>query len=328
MKQLSASEKRQIENATLLAASKIIFKRLTEIGQSLYPLGELISMSSGESLTSSQMDDSLPYPVYGGGGLTGYYSRYLFEHSNVRYTVERVEELVGKVEEVRSLRQKALEETELLTGVTISHLFQNSQEKAWIQRKLGDYVIDDCYGTSEKTNDDKLATPILRMGNIQKGCLDLRDLKYLHLNDKERERLLLKKGDILVNRTNSAELVGKCAVFEIEGEYAFASYIIRLRLDQNKAEPRLVAAYINSPSGRAYMFSERKQMTGQANVNAQKLKAMPISLPSLSEQRRIVVYLDELQTKGDTMKRMREQAMKELDALLPSILDKAFKGEL
>ncbi|MEH1930035.1 N-6 DNA methylase [Nostoc sp.] len=178
------------------------------------------------------------------------------------------------------------------------------------------------------TNDDKLATPILRMGNIQKGCLDLRDLKYLHLNDKERERLLLKKGDILVNRTNSAELVGKCAVFEIEGEYAFASYIIRLRLDQNKAEPRLVAAYINSPSGRAYMFSERKQMTGQANVNAQKLKAMPISLPSLSEQRRIVAYLDELQIKGDTMKRMRERAMKELDALLPSILDKAFKGEL
>jgi type I restriction enzyme S subunit len=76
------------------------------------------------------------------------------------------------------------------------------------------------------------------------------------------------------------------------------------------------------------MFSERKQMTGQANVNATKLKALPIALPSLPEQRRIVAYLDALQTKVEALKHLQSQSSTELDALLPSILDKAFKGEL
>jgi type I restriction enzyme S subunit len=158
--------------------------------------------------------------------------------------------------------------------------------------------------------------------------LDLRNLKYLHIVDKDRAKFVLKRGDILVNRTNSAELVGKCAVFDLKRDFAFASYLIRLRLDTNKADPCLVAAYINSPADRAYMFSERKQMTGQANVNATKLRALPIALPKLAEQRRIVAELDALQAEMDAVKRLQAETATELDALLPSILDKAFKGEL
>jgi type I restriction enzyme S subunit len=152
------------------------------------------------------------------------------------------------------------------------------------------------------------------MGNIQDGRLDLRDLKYLHIADKERAKLVLKQGDILVNRTNSAELVGKCAVFNVEGDYAFASYLIRLRLDTENADPRLVASYINSPAGRAYMFSERKQMTGQANVNATKLKALPIALPTLAEQCHIVKEVDFLQARVDELKKLQAQTAAELDA--------------
>ena len=139
---------------------------------------------------------------------------------------------------------------------------------------------------------------------------------------------MLRKGDILVNRTNSAKLVGKCAVFELEEEYAFASYLIRLRFNTERANPKLVAAYTNSPIGRTYMFSERKQMTGQANVNAKKLKAMPIPLPPISEQRRIVTYIDSLQAKVDELKGLQAETEKELEELVPSILDKAFKGAL
>jgi type I restriction enzyme S subunit len=139
---------------------------------------------------------------------------------------------------------------------------------------------------------------------------------------------MLRKGDILVNRTNSAELVGKCAVFDLETDFAFASYLIRLRLDTANANPRLVASYINSPAGRAYMFAERKQMTGQANVNATKLKALPITLPPLPEQHRIVADLDALQNQVDSLKRLQAETATEIDALLPAILDRAFKGGL
>jgi type I restriction enzyme S subunit len=76
------------------------------------------------------------------------------------------------------------------------------------------------------------------------------------------------------------------------------------------------------------MFSERKQMTGQANVNATKLKALPIALPPLAEQRRIVAELDALQAEVDALKRLQAETEAELDALLPAILDRAFKGEL
>ena len=242
--------------------------------------------------------------------------------------VARIEELADQIHEGRALRQQAVEDAEALLNSSVQTIFTSGADLGWPPAKLGDFVVDDCYGTSEKTSEDDTGTPILRMGNIQKGRLDLSDLKYLHLSERDRVKLLLHKGDILVNRTNSAELVGKCAVFDVDGDYAFASYLIRLRLDLNRAEPRLVAAYINSPIGRSYMFSERKQMTGQANVNATKLKALPLPLPHLPEQRRIVAEFDALQAEVDALKRLQAETATELDALLPSILDKAFKGEL
>jgi len=245
-----------------------------------------------------------------------------------RRIVARIEELAAKIEEARGLRREAVAAAAALISTEIAAIFSTGRQKGWPSGQLEDYITDDCYGTSEKTIDDMLGTPILRMGNIQNGKLDFHDLRYLYLNERDRKRLLLSRGDILVNRTNSAELVGKCAVFDRDDEFSFASYLIRLRLDMEKADPYLVAAYINSPSGRAYMFSERKQMTGQANVNATILKALPLSLPPLPEQRRIVAYLDSLQAKVDALKALQAETAAELDALLPSLLDKAFKGEL
>src|SRR5437016_6059329 len=207
----------------------------------------------------------------------------------------RIEELAAKIKEACTLRQQAAEEADTLVANEIKARFEKGRNSGWATGTLGDYVIDCCYGTSDKTNDDDSGTPVLRMGNIQNGRLDLHDLKYLHVAEKDRAKFVLKRGDILVNRTNSAELVGKCAVFDVEGEFAFASYLIRLRLDTKRADPRLVASFINSPAGRAYMFRERKQMTGQANVNATKLKALPIYLPPLEEQRRTVADLEHLQ---------------------------------
>jgi type I restriction enzyme, S subunit len=175
-----------------------------------------------------------------------------------RRIVERIDQLAVKVNEARSLRQQSSEQTAALLPSATAQVFMQSNGNGWQPGKLGDYVLDDCYGTSEKANDDETGVPVLRMGNIQNGRIDFRSLKYLHLSKRDRQRLLLKVGDILVNRTNSAELVGKCAVFELPGEYSFASYLIRLRLDDTRADPRAVAAYINSPIGRSYMLAEKR----------------------------------------------------------------------
>ena len=149
-----------------------------------------------------------------------------------RRLVATLDALSTKVAAAGRLCARAAGQANVLTASYVLERFRCREPGAWPTRTLGDYVADCCYGTSQKSSDDDSGTPVLRMGNIQAGHLDLQDLKYLHLSDRERARLLLIDGDILVNRTNSAELVGKCAVFGAEGEWSFASDLIRLRLDR------------------------------------------------------------------------------------------------
>jgi len=243
-----------------------------------------------------------------------------------RRIVERVGAIATRIAKAQSLREEASQEVDYLYGREVAELFTNARD--WQTYILGELTTDISYGTSEKAHSERIGIPVFRMGNIQSGKLDLSDMKYMHPSQQELQKLTLQKGDILVNRTNSAELVGKCAVFDLDGDYLFASYIIRLRIDSQKANPYLVAEYINSPLGRAYMFAERKQMTGQANVNSQKLRALPIKLPSLDEQRRIVAYLDSVQARLVLLRELQSATGEELSALLPSVLDRAFKGEL
>lgn len=145
-----------------------------------------------------------------------------------------------RIGNAKKLKEKSILKVEKLFGAEVSKIFSIGKERGWVEKPLGEYIVNARYGTSEKCrSDDTSGIPILRMGNIQKGRLDPRDLKYLHLDNAERVKLLLKKRDILVNRTNSAELVGKCAVFDLDGEYGFASYLIRLRFDTTRANPQL-----------------------------------------------------------------------------------------
>lgn len=245
-----------------------------------------------------------------------------------RRIVGRTDELARRVEEAKRLRHAAREEAGALLAAAADEIFGSPRAQAWPIQSLGDALEDIRYGTSTKASTSGVGVPVLRMGNIHDGQLLLDHLKYLELPAQELERLLLKRGDILVNRTNSPELVGKSAVFEEHGDYVFASYLIRVRLQLQKAEPRFVCAYVNSSRGRDHVASRRKQVTGQANINSRALRAMPIPLPPLDEQRHIVAYLDAVRAKADELRRLQDETQRELDALMPSVLDRAFRGEL
>ncbi|MBA4397552.1 MAG: hypothetical protein C0394_09265, partial [Syntrophus sp. (in: bacteria)] len=143
------------------------------------------------------------------------------------------------------------------------------------------------YGTSEKANTSNDGVAVIRMNNILDGELDLGNLKHLRLSKIEESKLLLKDGDILFNRTNSKELVGKCAVFHAQGEYVFASYLIRIRAD-SKANPDFLAYVINSPIGRQQINALSRQIIGQANINSVELRGLQIPLPPLIVQKQIM----------------------------------------
>lgn len=144
------------------------------------------------------------------------------------------------------------------------------------------------YGTSEKANTRREGVPVIRMNNIVDGTLDLTDLKHVELPEPERVRLTLRDGDILINRTNSKELVGKCAVFHQAGEYVFASYLIRLRVLPESAMPDYITHALGSAIGRQQIDAMSRQIIGQANINTQELRSLQLPLPPLGVQRRIM----------------------------------------
>jgi type I restriction enzyme S subunit len=185
------------------------------------------------------------------------------------------------------------------------------------------------YGTSEKANEDPSGIPVVRMGNIQDGTIDFTDLKYLPADTKDIAAYLLEAGDVLFNRTNSAELVGKTAVFRSHHPQAvFASYLIRVRVNSQLYDPNFLSWFINSVHGRRYIASVVSQQVGQANVNGTKLAMMPVPLPSLAEQQQIVSEIERRFSVADEVEKVVEQSLKQAERLRQSILKRAFEGRL
>jgi type I restriction enzyme S subunit len=171
--------------------------------------------------------------------------------------------------------------------------------EGWRWASVDDLLLTAQYGTSAKTGLDSTGVPVLRMGNIRDGALVLESLKYLPGDHREFPALFLQDGDLLFNRTNSPELVGKCTVYRGNpSPCSFASYLIRLRL-KPEVVPEYLAWYINSPFGRTWIASVVSQQVGQANVNGTKLKRLRIPLPPRSEQQRIVAEIEKQFTRLD-----------------------------
>lgn len=184
------------------------------------------------------------------------------------------------------------------------------------------------YGTSSKTSASSAgAVPVLRMGNIKEGRLDLTSLKFLPDNHLEFPKLLLSRGDLLFNRTNSAEHVGKSAVYDRLEPASFASYLIRVRFNESVL-PEWASMVINSPFGRSFISSVVSQQVGQANVNGTKLKAFPLPLPDPHEQReRIRRHQSVEDNAGQTLKNLAVAARRS-QSLRRSLLAAAFSGRL
>ncbi|MFH9196598.1 restriction endonuclease subunit S [Streptomyces anulatus] len=200
----------------------------------------------------------------------------------------------------------------------------------WRWRTLGSLCVDIQYGTSAKTalKEGGSDVPVIRMGNIQDGRLDLGDLKYLPAEHIDIKKTLLRDGDLLFNRTNSAELVGKSAVYsERMGAAVYASYLIRCRFAEG-VESDWVNAVVNSDFGRRYIASVVTQQVGQANVNSAKMALMPIPVPPQPEQRTALKVLRDWEAALARPQLAARVALKRSKGLRSAILRSAFSGEL
>jgi len=150
---------------------------------------------------------------------------------------------------------------------------------------VGDIASDLMYGSSAKSSRTG-KMPVLRMGNIQQGELDWSDLVYTS-DDQEIERYSLQLGDVLFNRTNSPQLVGKSALYRGERPAIFAGYLIRIQCS-DRMLPDYLTYCLNSPAGRSYCRSVKSDGVSQSNINSKKLAAFQLPCPSIADQRGIV----------------------------------------
>ncbi|MFE1174967.1 hypothetical protein [Streptomyces sp. NPDC058773] len=161
----------------------------------------------------------------------------------------------------------------------------------WVRMPLKEVVPSVEYGISEALNQDSRGVPTLRMNNLRDGLPELRDLRYCPT--PVRAKLLLQPGDVLFNRTNSIDHVGRAGIWNGElPEATFASYLVRLNPDTSRLTPEYLVEWLLHPVVRQRVKSIATVAVQQVNVNPSRLRELSIDLPeNLDEQRRLTAGL-------------------------------------
>lgn len=203
--------------------------------------------------------------------------------------------------------------------------FELPQGWSWV--RIGNAVLFTQYGTSRKAAVSTSGVPVLTMGNIQGGAVLPDSSKRIPAESDELPALYLKRFDLLYNRTNSAELVGKTGIFLSEDDTAtFASYLIRLRPSLEATDPHFLNFAMNTSDFRSTQIVPLiKKQTGQANVNGSALKNMLIPMPSLAMQKRIVSKVTELMSLCDQIELALSDAANRRTRLLEALLQQGLK---
>ncbi|MGA7411387.1 MAG: restriction endonuclease subunit S, partial [Bryobacteraceae bacterium] len=196
---------------------------------------------------------------------------------------------------------------------------------SWSWARIGTLSLLTEYGTSVQSMHAGDGIPVLKMGDIQNGGVLLGGQKKVPRQIEDLPQLFLKRLDLLYNRTNSAELVGKTGIYLGEDDaYTFASYLIRIRFLNNLTSPIYSNLAMNARYFReTQILPELQQQCGQANVNGSKLRNMLIPLPPLGEQHRIVARADELMALSRQLETQLTLRQTESRSLLDAVLQKA-----
>lgn len=245
--------------------------------------------------------------------------------SEQRRIVARIEELSVQIGEAHELRRQATDEVEALINAYRHQIFESLRTRyspvrldSVAQCRLGK-MLDSRFKTGVGS------MPYLRNANVQWDMLDLKEVYTMDFTEKERTEFALGADDILVCEGGD---IGKAAIWnnEIPG-CCYQKALHRVRCHREKALPRFILHHLFWAAHEGHWI-ELKTQTTIPHLTGVKLKAYPVFIPPLTYQRKIVAELDSLKSEINNMKMLQTETTAELDALLPAILDRAFKGEL
>ncbi len=273
-------------------------------------LNDLGSGATFKELSGSKLKEvSIPFPV----------------RAEQQRIVGILDEAFDYIAKARANAEKNLQNARALFESHLQSVFTQRGE-GWVVTTIGAVCDKVEYGTSAKSK-EKGKIPVLRMGNVQNRRFDWDKLVYTD-NDNEIEKYLLKHNDVLFNRTNSPELVGKTAIYKSESPAIFAGYLIRIHRKEDLINADYLNYFLNSQIALEYGKTVAISSVNQANINGKKLKGYPISVPSLSEQEAVVVKMDALEIETQRLEALYKRKIALLDELKKSLLQQAFAGEL
>jgi type I restriction enzyme S subunit len=249
-----------------------------------------------------------------------------------RLVVARIEALAAKLHEARALRIQSANETHAIVSCATTTLLDQA---GWHTEQLGNLLSESPRnGLSPKPEVESGGRRMLRINAVSSSptrFVDLSAAKQVDASNKEAQPFLLRNNDVFIVRYNGdINRVAKPAIYKGVGEsnVVFPDKLMRLRPDQSKMTPDFLVFALNSRRIREQIEQLGKTTAGNIGISGANAKSFVVPVPPLHEQLRIVGYLDDLQEKTDTLKILQAEVSAELDALMPSILDKAFRGEL
>jgi type I restriction enzyme, S subunit len=216
----------------------------------------------------------------------------------------------------------------LFTNGTCNESLKQSEvgaiPESWQVSNLENFLLETQYGLSIPLNLSG-RYPILRMSNLTEGFISYKDLKYVDLDNANLQKFKLNRGDVIFNRTNSYELVGKTSLFDSDNDVVFASYLIRLVTDEKKLRPKFLNWYLNWDITQSRLKSLASRGVSQSNISASKLQKFKISVPlSTDEQDEIVNILDNCYAKITSL----ENELVLLEELFKALLEEFMTGRL
>jgi type I restriction enzyme S subunit len=222
---------------------------------------------------------------------------------------KKIAAILSKIQQAIEVQEKIIEVTKELKKTLMAKLFTEGlhgeelketeiglMPKSWEVTTVGSVMSRLQYGISVRGERDG-KYPILRMNNLQGGYVSVADLQRVNLEEKQYQKFKLAMGDILFNRTNSHELVGKAGIFLESADYTFASYLIRLESKREVISPAFVNYYLNLQSTQNRLKTLAQRGVGQSNISAGRLSGFKMPLCALHEQNQIELLLQRLDSK-------------------------------
>lgn len=229
---------------------------------------------------------------------------------------------ISQLDLIQSLidkRKKTIEIIDELIKCTFSDMFGIIKDD-WTTCILDDVISQTQYGLSKSLTTEPTEFPILRMNNITyNGEIDLNDIKWIKLTQKEKTQYKLDKGDILFNRTNSRDLVGKTAVWDHEEDFYFAGYLVRIKVKET-VNPYFISGFLNSEYGKKMLFNYARSSGSQSNFSPTLLRKQDVFLPPIESQNKY----EEIIKKLKNQKHQSQKSLDILDNLFKSILQDVF----